>query len=147
MTANAEAIGKRYAPTTYAVGREKIVEFALATGETEPLYLDVEAARAAGYADVVAPPMFAVVYQNRAVAQALFDPELGIDFAHLVHGEQAFVWDRLAVGGDELTTTLTVADISERVGLGFFTFATESVNQRGEIVCSGEWKNIVRAAQ
>ena len=147
MTVNAGLVGKTYEPTTYAVGREKIIEFALATGETEPLHLDVEAARVAGYADVIAPPMFAVVYQNRSVAQALFDPELGIDFAHLVHGEQAFEWERLAVAGDELTTTLTVADISERMGMGFFAFATESVNQRGEAVCSGLWTNIVRPAQ
>jgi acyl dehydratase len=147
MTANVGAIGKRYAPTTYAVGREKIIEFALATGETEPLHLDVGAARAAGYADVVAPPMFAVVYQNRAVVQALFDPELAIDFAHLVHGEQAFSWERTAVAGDELTTTLTIDDISERMGMGFYAFATESLNQRGETVCTGLWTNIVRPAQ
>ena len=147
MTANAGAIGKRYPPTTYAVGREKIAEFALATGEAEPLYLDVEVARAAGYADVVAPPMFAVVYQNRAVVQALFDPELEIDFARLVHGEQSFAWERLAVAGDELTTTLVVSDISERMGMGFFAFATESVDQGGETVCTGLWSNIVRPAE
>ena len=89
---------------------------------------------------------FAVVYQGRSITQALFDPELGIDFAHLVHGEQAFRWERLAVAGDELTTTLTVSDISERMGMGFFAFATESVNQRGEVVCTGLWTNIVRPA-
>ena len=43
---------------TYAVGREKIREYALAVGETNPLHLDLEAARAAGHADLVAPPMF-----------------------------------------------------------------------------------------
>ena len=144
MTVNAEAIGKRYEPTTYAVGREKIVEYALATGETNRLHLDVAAARAAGHADVVAPPMFAVFYQQRSVVGALFDPALAIDFVHLVHGEQEFRWERLVVAGDELTTTLTVADISERVGMAFFAFATESVNQRGETVCTGRWNNIVR---
>ena len=146
MTVNAEAIGKRYETTTYAVGREKIVEYALATGETNPLHLDVAAARAAGHADVVAPPMFTVVYQHRSVVKAMFDPELAIDFAHLVHGEQAFRWERLAVAGDELTTALTVSDISERTGMSFFAFATESVNQRGEPVCTGVWTNIVRSA-
>ena len=144
MTVNAEAIGKTYEPTTYAVGREKIIEYALATGETNPLHLDVAAARAAGHPDVVAPPMFAVVYQRHSVVEALFDPELEIDFAHLVHGEQEFRWERLAVAGDELTTRLTVSDISERMGMGFFAFATESVNGRGETVCTGLWTNIVR---
>jgi acyl dehydratase len=147
MTVNTHTIGKRYAPLTYAVGREKIVEYALATGETNPLYLDLDAARAVGHADVVAPPMFAVVYQGRSVAQAMFDPELGIDFAHLVHGEQEFRWDGLAVAGDELTTTLTVADVSEKMGIGFYAFATESVNQHGETVCTGTWTNIVRPPQ
>ena len=144
MTVNREAIGKRYEPLTYAVGREKIVEYALATGETNPLHLDLTAARAAGHADVVAPPMFAVVYQAGAVAQAMFDPALGIDFARLVHNEQAFRWQRLVVAGDELSTTLTVADISEKMEIQFYAFATESVDANGEAVCAGTWTNIVR---
>ena len=64
MAVNTNAVGKTYPPLTYAVGREKIREYALAVGETNPLHLDVEAARAAGYRDVVAPPMFAVVYSS-----------------------------------------------------------------------------------
>jgi acyl dehydratase len=144
MTLNTGAIGKRYEPLTYAVGREKIVEYALATGETNPLHLDLAAARAAGHADLVAPPMFAVVYQARSVTEAMFDPELGIDFARLVHGEQAFQWHRLVVAGDELTTTLTVADVVDKRGIYFYAFATESVDAGGEIVCAGTWTNIVR---
>jgi acyl dehydratase len=147
MTVSTDAIGKRYEPLTYAVGREKIVEYALATGETNPVHLEFAAARAAGHADVVAPPMFAVVYQARSVARAMFDPELGIDFARLVHGEQAFRWHRLVVAGDELSTTLTVADISEKMEIRFYAFATESVDARGEVVCAGTWTNIVRPPQ
>jgi acyl dehydratase len=138
------AVGKSYPPTTYAVGREKVKEYAFAVGETNPLHVDHEVARAAGHADVVAPPMFAVVYQGRSITQALFDPELAIDFAHLVHGEQAFEWHRLVVAGDELSTTLTVADISEKMEIAFYVFATESVDERGEVVCTGTWTNIVR---
>ena len=146
MTVNTGAIGKRYEPSSYVVGREKIAEYARATGETDPLHLDFAAARAAGYADVVAPPMFAVVYQARSVAEAMFDPELEIDFARLVHGEQAFAWHRLVVAGDELSTTLTVADISEKMEILFYAFATESVDERGDVVCAGTWTNIVRPA-
>src|SRR5687768_826261 len=113
MAINAAVIGKTYPATTYAVGREKVREYAFAVGESEPLYLDVEAARAAGYDDVVAPPMFAVVYAMPAVAQAMFDPEVGIDFARLVHGGQEFEWGPLVVAGDEITTTASVADVSE----------------------------------
>jgi len=61
-----------------------------------------------------------------------------------VHGGQEFEWGRLVIAGDAITTTVSVADISERRGNGFFVFASESVNQRGETVCSGRWSNIVR---
>jgi acyl dehydratase len=138
------AIGKTYPPTSYAVGREKIREYAAAVGETNPLHLDLDAARAAGYADLVAPPMFAVVYAARAVTPALFDPEVGIDFAMMVHGSQEFEWPQLVLAGDEIETTTTVKDISERGGMGFFVFESRSANQRGETVCIGTWTNIVR---
>jgi acyl dehydratase len=145
MAVNTAVIGKSYPPSTYAVGREKVIEYAHAVGETNPLHLDPGAARTAGYADVVAPPMFAVVFSGRAMTAALFDPEVGIDFAHMVHGGQEFRWGPLVVAGDEITTTTTVKDVSDRRGIGFYVFETESVNQRGETVVSGTWTNIVRA--
>jgi acyl dehydratase len=146
MAVNVDVIGKAYPATTYAVGREKVREYARAVGETNPLYLDVEAARAAGHDDVVAPPMFAVVYSFPAVMPAIFDPELGIDFARLVHGGQEFTWGPLVVAGDEIATTVKVSDVSERGGNGFFVFESTSTNQRGEAVCVGRWMNIVRGA-
>jgi acyl dehydratase len=143
-TLSTDAVGKTYAPSVYAVGREKVVEFALATGETDPLHLDAEAARAAGHADVVAPPMFAVVYQMRAVSPALSDPEIGIDFPRLLHAGQEFRWGALVIAGDEITTTARVASITERAGLRFYVLEAESVNGRGETVVSGIWRNVVR---
>jgi acyl dehydratase len=144
MSPSTDAIGKTYAATVYAVGREKVREYAAAVGETNPLYLDVNAAREHGHADVVAPPMFAVVYAAPSVMQGLFDPELGIDFAHLVHGSQEFRWGPLVVAGDEITTVTSVGDISERGGMGFYEFVTVSRNQQGETVCTGVWRQIVR---
>ncbi len=141
------AVGKTFAPVTYAVGREKIREFAHAVGETDPLHLDLDAARAAGYADLVAPPMFAVVYSGPAIMPALFDPEVGIDFARMVHGGQEFTWERLVVAGDEITTEAQLVDVSERVGNAFFVFQTRSSNQDGEDVCTGTWTNIVRGSE
>lgn len=142
----AAPIGKTYEPVTYAVGREKIREYAAAVGETNPLHFDLEAARAAGHGDVVAPPMFAVVYGARAVGPALFDPEVGIDFARMLHAGQEFVWGPLVVAGDEVTTTASVKDISERGGMSFFVFETISTNQKDETVCTGSWTQIVRGA-
>ena len=144
MPVKTEAVGKTYPPSTYAVGREKIREYASAVGETNPLYFDVEAARAAGYADVVAPPMFAVVYAGRAVGPAVLDPEVGINFAMMVHGGQEFEWGEPVVAGDEITTTASVKDISESDGRGYYVFDSVSTNQRGEQVCRGTWTNIVR---
>jgi acyl dehydratase len=146
MAINTDVIGKAYPATTYAVGREKVREYALAVGESNPLYLDVEAARAAGHEDVVAPPMFAVVYGMPAIAPAMFDPEVGIDFARLVHAGQEFTWGPLVVAGDEIETIAAVSDVTERAGNGFFVFETTSTNQRGETVCVGRWSNIVRGA-
>jgi acyl dehydratase len=146
MAVSTAAVGKTFAPVTYAVGREKVREYARVVGEESPLHHDVEAARAAGFADVVAPPMFVVVYTSPALMPALFDPEVGIDFARMLHGGQEFRWGRLVVAGDEVTTTLTVTDITERAGNGFYVFATESVAQDGEVVATGTWTNIVRAA-
>jgi acyl dehydratase len=146
VAVNTEAIGKSYPPLTYAVGREKIREYARATGDTNPLYLDLEAARAAGHADVVAPPMFAAVYQAPAVTPGMFDPEVGIDFSRIVHGAQEFEWGPLAIAGDEITSTATIKDIHERGGMGFYAFEVHSENQRGERICTGTWTTIVRGA-
>jgi acyl dehydratase len=144
MAIDTTLIGKTYPPRIYAVGREKVREYALAVGESNPLYLDVEAARAAGYDDVVAPPMFAVVYGLAAILPVLFDPELGIDFARMLHGGQQFEWGTLIVAGDEISTTVSVGDISERGRNSFYVLISTSINQRGETVCVGTWSNIVR---
>ena len=129
---------------TYAVGREKVREYAYAVGEGDARCLDPEAARAAGFADVVAPPMFAAVYCSPAIGPAILDPEIGIDFARMVHGAQAFTWHAPVVAGDEITTEAAHESSDERGGLQFHVFTTRSTNQRGELVCEGRWTNIVR---
>jgi acyl dehydratase len=127
---------------TYAVGREKVREYAHAVGETDQRYLDPEAARAAGFADVVAPPMFAAVYAGTAVFPAIM--ESGLDFSRMVHGAQEFTWHEPVVAGDEITTEAELEEQSERGGLQFYVFKTTSTNQRGELVSEGRWTNIVR---
>jgi acyl dehydratase len=127
---------------TYAVGREKVREYAHAVGETDPRYLDPEAARAAGFADVVAPPMFAAVYCGPAVFPAIMESEL--DFSRMVHGAQEFTWAEPVVAGDEITTEASLDSRDERGGLEFYVFKTTSTNQRGELVSEGRWTNIVR---
>jgi acyl dehydratase len=144
MPVNTNAIGRTYPPNLYAVGREKIREYASAVGEHNPLHLDPDVARAAGYADVVAPPMFAVVYSMPALAPAMFDPEVEMNFATMVHGGQTFEWNEPACSGDEITTTAKCVSIEEKLGNGFYVFETTSVNGAGAEVVRGTWTNIVR---
>ena len=91
-----------------------------------PLYHELDAARAAGHADLVAPPMFAAVYAGRALAPCLFDPELAIDFSMLVHGCQDFRWERLVLAGDEISTVVTVLTSTSAPGFDFYAFQTTS---------------------
>ena len=144
MAIETKAVGKQFPATTYAVGREKIKEYALAVGETNPVLLDHEAARKAGHDDVVAPPMFCVVYKSPSMAPAIFDQDVGMNFALMVHGGQEFRWGPLVVAGDEIETTVSVKSIEERDGRGYYVFESASKNQRGETVCVGTWTNIVR---
>jgi acyl dehydratase len=139
-----EATVPALAPHTYAVGREKIREYARAVGERNPLHLDLEAARAAGHSDLVAPPMFAVVYCAAAIEEALFHPEIGIDFEMLLHSGQEFEWGPLVVAGDEIATSVELAEVYERIGMTFYVLASQSHNQRGDLICSGRWTEVVR---
>jgi acyl dehydratase len=109
---NPELQGREFPATEpYLVGREKIREFAAAVFSTSEINFDPAAARSAGYADVVAPPTFAVVVQERTLAQLLSAPDAGIDFSRVVHGDQRFSYSRPIVAGDELTARLTVSSV------------------------------------
>ncbi len=144
MPVDTKAVGKTYPPYEYEVGKEKIREYAQAVGETNPIYFDRQQARAAGFRDVVAPPMFCVVFSAGSVGPAILDPEVGINFAMMVHGAQEFVWGEPVCSGDTITTTTTCKEIYERGGMGFYVFETRSVNQEGKEVVRGLWTNIVR---
>jgi acyl dehydratase len=144
MSVRTEAIGKEWPGSTYQVSREKIKEYANALGIGNPVHFDLEAARAAGFRDVVAPPMFCVVYALAAMAPAVLDPEVGMNFATMVHGGQEFEWGEPACSGDEITTTPRCLSIEAKGGMGFYVFESVSVNQDGEQTVRGVWTNIVR---
>ena len=137
-------IGKEYPAFEYEVGREKIREYANAVGEDNPVHHDRAAAQAAGFRDVVAPPMFVVVYSAGAVGPAILDPEIGINLMLMVHGGQEFVWGEPVCAGDTITTRASVKDMYERDGRKFYVFESVSTNQDGQEVVRGTWTNIVR---
>jgi acyl dehydratase len=136
--------GKSYPPFEYEVGREKIREYANAVGEHDAVYQDREAAKAAGFRDVVAPPMFVVVYSTGSVAPGVLDPELGINLGRMLHGSQEFVWGEPVCAGDTITTTTTLRELYERGGMEFYVFESVSANQDRQEVARGTWTNIVR---
>ncbi|MGI8512729.1 MAG: MaoC family dehydratase N-terminal domain-containing protein [Solirubrobacteraceae bacterium] len=144
MAPDSDVVGKTYPAFEYEVGREKIREYADAVGEENPVYFDRAAAREAGFRDIAAPPMFAVVYSAGAIGPAILDPEVGIDFEQMVHGGQEFVWGEPVCAGDTISTTASVKEISERAGIVFYAFESVSENQDGQKVVRGTWTNIVR---
>jgi acyl dehydratase len=136
-------VGRTYPPTPpYQVGREKIREFASAVGLDDPLHFDVDAARAAGYADVVAPPTFPIVLTMPASRMIIDDPELGMDYSRVLHGDQRFAYARPIVAGDELVCVNTVEEITSRSGLDFLTTRTDVNTTAGEHVVAA-WSKLV----
>jgi len=137
MPVDQSFIGRVYPPTApYEVGREKIREFAEALNDPNPVYRDRAATQALGYPDVVAPPTFAIVLTLPAGGQVTQDPELGIDYSRVVHGEQRFVNHRPIVAGDVLQVTVTVEDIRVAAGNDLVTNRADVVTVDGELVCT-----------
>jgi acyl dehydratase len=132
LAVDTQAVGKTYPPFEYAVGEES------------PVHHDAEAARAEGFRNVVAPPMFAVVYSAGAMGPAILDPDVGINLMMMLHGSQEFVWSEPVCAGDTITTTAEVREIYEKDGKGFYVFESVSRNQDGQEVVRGTWTNIVR---
>jgi acyl dehydratase len=136
MPLNPALVGKEYPPVRYEVGREKLREFAAAVGETDPLYHDEEAARAAGHPDIPAAPTFPIVLSLRAGQVVYGDPELGLDYSRVVHGEQEFLYQRPIRAGDRLLATGKVAAVQARGRHELLVLETAVTTEAGEPVCS-----------
>jgi len=109
---NPELVGRDFPPTApYLVGREKVREFARAVFADDPQHTDPDVAQALGYADVVAPPTFAMVIQDLTLQQLLAEPDSGIELHRLIHAEQRFAYTRPIVAGDELVATLAITQV------------------------------------
>lgn len=130
----------------YAVGAEKIREFASAIGDDNPIYHSTAAAEAAGHANLVAPPTFAVVVVARAQDAVLFDPALGLDFARVVHGDQRFVHHRPIIAGDELFCTVHVDSIRALGANDVLTLRAELMSADGSPVTTAVSSLVSRGA-
>jgi len=144
MPVETAAVGKTWTGEPFAVDADRIRSYASAVGEGNPVHHDADAAREQGFRDLVAPPMFAVVYKFPAMAIAAIDPELKMNLMALVHGGQEFEWREPVCAGDRITTHVECKEIYERDGKGFYVFETNSRNDSGELTARGLWTNIVR---
>jgi acyl dehydratase len=140
-------VGRSWPPSApYVVGREKIREFATAIGATDAEYHDPEAARALGYPDVVAPPTFPIVVTMAANGRIMRDPELGMDYTRVVHGDQKFRYVRPVVAGDTLVCVSTVEEITQRGGHDFITTRADVTTEAGEPLLTA-WMKLVQRGE
>jgi acyl dehydratase len=141
-------IGHAFPPAFADVEAEHIREFAAAIGESRPIYVQTEAARAAGYRDVMAPPTYAFVLKYKAASPVDTLATLGIEGAagKLLHAEQSFDYFEPICAGDRLCFRERVADIYERKGgaLLFVVLATEVTNQHDVHVATISHTEVVR---
>lgn len=145
MSVNPDVLGRTYPSIApYQVSREAVRAFAAAVHAQAPVHSDLDAARAAGHADLVAPPTFAIIVAQKAEAAVVADPVAGIDFSRVVHADQRFTHHRAIVAGDELTAATTV-DAVRAVGTGaMVTFRTEIVDPEGQPVSTALSSLLVR---
>ena len=141
-------VGREYPRcAVYEVSREKIKEFARAIGEDNPVHTDPEAAKAAGHRDVVAPPTFSTIINLTAINTMVTDPALGLDYGRMVHGDQAFIYHRPIVAGDELVADTVIEAISRRAGNDFITLRADISDATGEPVVTARAQLVVRDAE
>lgn len=139
-------IGYTSPPFTTEVERGRLRFFAQAIGETDPIYTDEAAARAAGHPSLPVPPTFFFCLEMDRRAPYGWFEDLGIELAKVLHGEQQFVYHRLAHAGDRLRFDSTVVDLYERKG-GLLEFVVQDnliTNQRGERVAEFRRTLVVR---
>ena len=148
MSVNTDFAGRTMPPAgPFTVDAALIAQFAAAVGANDPIHTDAEAARAAGYVDVVAPPTMAVRFEQQSSAVYVADPEAGIDFSRVVHGEQSYTHHRPIVAGDEITGTATVTSIREAGGHAMITVTTELTDADAAPVCTAVSTIVVRGGE
>jgi acyl dehydratase len=145
MALNRDFIGRAFpSPEPYEITRVKIKEFADAIGDLNPIYRDQDAAKAAGHPDVLAPPTFPIVLALGG--DSLDDPELGLNWAMVVHGEQRFEYRRPLRAGDVVVTESTIAGMRSIGRNERLEIQTVITTVEGEHVCTAHNVLIERGA-
>ena len=130
-----KATALEFAPLTVDVERGRLRLFAKVMGETNPVYTDVDAARADGHPDLPVPPTYFFSLGLEAPDPFDYLDELGVDLRFVLHGEQSFTYHRMAYGGDRLTLQDRIVDVyAKRNGeLEFIVKQANTIRERQPI--------------
>lgn len=139
-------IGHRLAATRMTLERGRLCAFARAIGETDPVYTDIEAARAAGYADLPAPPSFLFGAELDAGTVDRMLADLEIPIARILHGEQGFTYHKPICAGETVTVQSRIADLFDKKNgaLEFLVKTSEARNDNDELVAELRTVLVVR---
>lgn len=129
-------IGHELPPSVLAIERTRLQFFAKVIGESDPVYTDPAAARAAGYPDLLAPPTFIFAAELDSGAVIAMLAALEVPVAKLLHGEQGFTYYLPVCAGDTVTVRSTITDIyaKKNGALEFVVKSSRAINQRDEAV-------------
>jgi acyl dehydratase len=141
-------IGHCMPPFSASVERGRLRFFAKAIGESNPVYTDESAARAAGHPGLPVPPTFLFCLEMESPDPAAIRNLLGLDYRRLLHGEQGFTYHRMAYAGDVLSFEQRIEDIYDKKGgaLEFVLRKTRVTNQRNEHVADLRTVTVMRNA-
>jgi acyl dehydratase len=139
-------LGHTLPPFSVDVEAGRLRFFAKATGQSDPVYIDAEAARAAGHPDLPVPPTFFFCLEMESPNPAAIRELLGMDYRRLLHGEQGFSFHAMAYAGDRLTFSQQIADIYDKKNgaLEFVVRKTRVTNQRDELVAELRCVSVLR---
>jgi len=111
-----KALAYRFEPVVVTAERGRLAFFAKATGQSDPVYTDLDAARAAGHPDLPVPPSFYFSLELERPDPFCWLAALGIDVRQLLHGEQSFTYHAMAHAGDTLTLSSRIVDVAVKKG-------------------------------
>ena len=139
-------IGFKLPVSELNIDRSRLRFFAKAIGETSSVYTDVQAARAAGYADLPAPPTFLFAAELDSGASEVLLQKLEVPIAKILHGEQSFCYHQSACAGDTITVHSQVDDIYDKKNgaLEFIVKSSRAINQHEQLVAEMRTVIVVR---
>lgn len=139
-------IGHSLLTSVFPVERSRLRFFAKAIGETNPVYLDEQAARAAGHPDLPAPPTFLFSAEMDSDLKMQWLQQAQVPLGKVLHGEQSFSSHRMVFAGDTVSVTTQISDIYDKKNgaLEFIVMDTNVVNQHGDRVAESRGVIVVR---